>query len=144
MDFPRSRDPLQPNACVRAQTLTPNQPKVVVIEPGHFRTSFLSAGHRIKAGNVIDDLKPAVDPLRGVFDAYDQNQPGDPVKGARLIVDALTGRGQCKGRTLPLRLVMGSDCMALVQAVLDQSKKDLDQWAELSVTTDYAPGAQAV
>ena len=116
----------------------------MVIEPGHFRTNFLSAGHRIKAGSVIDDLKPAVDPLRGVFNAYDQNQPGDPVKGAELIVDALTGRGKCEGRMLPLRLAMGSDCMALVQAVLDQSKKNLDQWAELSVTTDYAPVAQAV
>ena len=112
--------------------------QVVLIEPGHFRTSFLSAGHRVKAVGVIDDLKPAVDPLRGVFNAYDQHQPGDPVKGAALIVDALTGRGRCKGKTLPPRLAVGSDAVALVNGVLAQSKKDLDQWTELSVTTDYA------
>ncbi len=112
--------------------------QVVLIEPGHFRTNFLSAGHRVKATSVIDDLKPALDPLRGIFNAYDQHQPGDPVKGAGLIVDALTGRGQCKGRTLPARLAVGSDSVAIVQGVLEDSKKSLDEWADLSVTTDYA------
>ena len=112
--------------------------RVVLIEPGHFRTSFLSAGHRIKAKNVIDDLKPALDPLRGIFNSYDRHQPGDPEKGAELIVDALSGRGRCKGKTLPLRLAIGSDSVGIVQAVLNQSKKDLDEWSELSVTTDYA------
>lgn len=112
--------------------------QVVLIEPGHFRTDFLSAGHRVKAKIVIDDLKPALDPLRGIFNAYDHHQPGDPVKGAKLIVDALTGRGQCKGKVLPLRLAIGTDSVAIVQGVLDQSKKSLDEWSELSVTTDYA------
>ena len=111
--------------------------QVVLIEPGHFRTNFLSAGHRVKAASVIDDLKPALDPLRGIFNAYDQHQPGDPVKGAGFIVDALTGRGQCMGRTLPARLAVGSDSVAIVQGVLDHSKKSLDEWVDLSVTTDY-------
>ena len=112
--------------------------QVVLIEPGHFRTNFLSAGHRVKARSVIDDFKPVLDPLRGIFNAYDQHQPGDPVKGAGLIVDALTGRGQCKGRTLPARLAVGSDSVAIVQGVLDHSKKSLDEWIDLSVTTDYS------
>ena len=112
--------------------------QVVLIEPGHFRTNFLSAGHRVRASGNIDDLKPVLDPLRGIFNAIDQHQPGDPVKGARLIVDALTGRGQCEGKRLPARLVMGTDIVALVNGVLDQSKKDLDEWTELSVSTDYA------
>lgn len=112
--------------------------QVVLIEPGHFRTNFLSAGHRVKANRIIDDLKPAVDPYRGVFNAYDQNQPGDPVKGARFIVDALAGQGECKGKTLPLRLALGKDAVGIVEGVLDQSKKQLEEWRELSVTTDYA------
>ena len=112
--------------------------QVVLIEPGHFRTNFLSAGHRVKAKSIIEDLKPAVDPLRGIFNAYDQHQPGDPVKASRLIVDALTGRGKCKGKTLPARLAVGSDAVAVVQTVLDQSKQNLDDWTELSVSTDFA------
>lgn len=112
--------------------------QVVLIEPGHFRTNFLSTGHRVKATSVIDDLKPALDPLHNIFNAYDQNQPGDPVKGAGLIVDAMTGRGKCKGKILPARLAVGSDAVTLVQEVLDQSKKSLDEWSELSVTTDFA------
>ena len=112
--------------------------QVVLIEPGHFRTNFLSAGHRVKAKSIIDDLKPALDPLRGIFNAYDQHQPGDPVKGGKFIVDALAGRGESKGKTLPVRLAVGTDAVTIVESVLDQSKKNLDEWKKLSVTTDYA------
>jgi len=112
--------------------------QVVAIEPGHFRTNFLSPGHRFAAKNVIDDLKPAVDPLRGVFNAYDQHQPGDPVKGAALIVEALTGRGRCGGKTLPARLLLGSDAVKLVEEVISQGTKSLDEWRDLSLSTDHA------
>lgn len=112
--------------------------QVLVIEPGHFRTNFLSAGHRINAANVIDDLQASVGALRGVYDAYDQKQPGDPAKAGQVIVDALTGRGQFKGKTLPKRLILGSDCLEIVEGVLDQGKKSIDEWKEVSVSTDFA------
>ena len=112
--------------------------QVVVIEPGHFRTNVLSPGHCVAAKTVIEDLKPAVDPYRGLVNTYDQNQPGDPVKGAELIVEALTGRGRCVGKKLPARLAMGTDSVRLIEGVLDTDKKTLVEWAELSLSTDYA------
>lgn len=110
--------------------------QVVHIEPGYFRTGFLSGNHKVTAEKVIDDLKPAIDPMRGAFQAYDNNQPGDPVKGAKLIVDALTGSGQAKGRTLPSRLPVGADAVVFIGGVLEKEKKSLDEWKDLAATTN--------
>jgi len=112
--------------------------QVVIIEPGQFRTNVLSPGHRIATQKIIDDLKPAVDPIRGLFNAYDQNQPGDTVRGAAVIVEALTGRGRCMGRTLPARLALGSDAVQIIESVLDNGTKTLAEWKDLSTSTDYA------
>lgn len=110
--------------------------QVTIIEPGYFRTNFLSGGHRITAQKVIDDLKPVMDPLRKTFDSYDRKQPGDPVKGAKLIVDALTGSGTCTDRILPVRLALGRDAVEIMNRVLEREKKTLDEWEELSKSTD--------
>ena len=110
--------------------------QVVHIEPGYFRTNFLSGGHKVTAAKVIEDLKPAIDPMRGAFAAFNGNQPGDPVKGAKLIVEALTGTGRAKGRALPPRLAVGKDAVGFITTVLEKEKKSLDEWADLSVTTD--------
>lgn len=111
--------------------------QVVCIEPGYFRTNFLSGGHRFASQKVIDDLKPVLDPLRNRFNQVDRQQPGDPVKGAKLIVEALTQSGQCKGKELPPRLALGKDAVGSINQVLEKEKKILDEWAELSVSTDH-------
>ena len=111
--------------------------QVTIIEPGYFRTNFLSGGHRIAAKKVIDDLKPVMEPLRSTLDSYDRKQPGDPIKGAKLIVDALTGSGVCVGRVLPLRLALGKDAVELINRVVAREKKTLDEWEDLSISTDH-------
>lgn len=111
--------------------------QVVIIEPGYFRTNFLSGGHKISAKKVIDDLKSVLNPVRNMFDMFDHQQPGDPVKGAKLIVEALTGTGRCEGKTLPPRLALGTDAVGAIGAVLEKEKKSLDEWTHLSISTDY-------
>lgn len=111
--------------------------QVVCIEPGYFRTNFLSGGHRNVAQKVIDDLKPALDPRREMLNKVDRQQPGDPIKGSKLIVEALTQSGRCKGKVLPPRLALGKDAVQLMNQVIEKEKKVLDEWAELSVSTDH-------
>lgn len=110
--------------------------QVVIIEPGYFRTNFLSGGHKISAKKVIEEMRPVIDPMREMFTAYDRQQPGDPVKGGKLIVDALTLSGPFAGRILPPRLAIGSDATAFIDGVLEKEKKSLDEWKEVSNTTD--------
>ncbi|OKL58024.1 hypothetical protein UA08_06763 [Talaromyces atroroseus] len=111
---------------------------VVLIEPGYFRTDFLSGGHKVTPKKTIEDLVPVIKPLKDMFSMYDHKQPGDPVKGAQLIVEALTGTGRCAGRQLPDRLAIGSDAVAMISGVLEHKKKELDDWKDLAVTTDIS------
>lgn len=111
---------------------------VTVIEPGYFRTDFLSGGHKVSPKNSIEGYVPVIKPYKDMFSTYDDMQPGDPAKGARLIAEALTGTGRCSGRRPPVRLAIGSDAVAMIGGVLEESKKDLEAWKDLAVTTDIA------
>lgn len=110
--------------------------KVTSIEPGYFRTNFLSPGHKTSAAKRIPDLANGVDGTYAGLEAYDHNQPGDPQKGAQLIVEALTNTGRCEGRELPARLSLGSDAYKTVSAHIDQYRANLEGWKDLSTTTD--------
>ncbi|CAM6089589.1 unnamed protein product [Calypogeia fissa] len=107
-----------------------------IIEPGYFRTNFAS-GSLVIAEKVIDDLRPVMDPIRAMIVAIDQNQAGDPAKGAQLVVEVLTKSGRGEGKPLPLRLPLGRDAVGICRGVLEQQTKSLNEWAELVSTTDH-------
>lgn len=110
--------------------------KVTAIEPGYFRTNFLSSGHKHTATNRIPDLAAGVDGTHDGLAAYDHHQPGDPRKGAQLIVEALTGTGRCAGRELPPRFSLGNDAYKIVSGHIEGFKATLESWKDLSTTTD--------
>jgi hypothetical protein len=58
-------------------------------------------------------------------------QPGDPVKAAKAIVDVVDS-----GKA-PLRLQLGSDCVAAVEAKLQRVREELDEWRSLATSTDH-------
>lgn len=117
--------------------LTPLGIDVVVIEPGYFRTNFLSPGHRTKTATRIADYDPIMEPLRNTFDAYDCNQPGDPKKGAQLIVEILTKSGRVADKTIPVRIPLGSDAIAFIGQKCHETLKVLEDWEGLSKSTDH-------
>ena len=110
--------------------------EVTAIEPAYFRTNFLSDGHKCRAAHEISDYEPALNETMTALSTYDRKQPGDPVKGARLIVEALTKSGRCQGRQLPPRLALGNDAVQYIAEVMDTNRKHLDEWKDLTATTD--------
>lgn len=113
--------------------------EVTSIEPGYFRTNFLGFGHRSRAANKIQDLHNGVDETLKQLTAYDQHQPGDPSKGAQIIVEVLTKTGRCEGKTLPPRLALGHDAITYITSVLDKHHQNIDEWKDLVSTTDCDP-----
>jgi len=112
-----------------------------VIEPGYFRSGFLNAGARVKSERTIKDYDETVTgDIRRMLDQADNNQPGDVAKGAEVIVDVLTGTGVAEGKEIPLRLVLGSDCQTAIRGKLADTEKLLDEWKEISDSTDYPKG----
>ncbi|EFQ96811.1 dehydrogenase/reductase SDR family member 7B [Nannizzia gypsea CBS 118893] len=101
---------------------------VTSIEPGYFRTQFLTSGNRTVAHNRIPELSSTTDHTKRQLDAYNKKQPGDPVKGAAVIVQALTKSGVCEGRELPVRLPLGKDAVRYINESLRSNKQALDDW----------------
>lgn len=75
--------------------------------------------------------------MKGFYDGYAGKQPGDPRKGARLVVEVLTGTGRGEGRRIPGRLVIGRDACEYVQEAIERSQKELDEWKAVTSTTDF-------
>ncbi|KAF7980284.1 hypothetical protein HWV62_39051 [Athelia sp. TMB] len=73
----------------------------------------------------------------GMLQAYNGQQPGDPEKGARLIVDVVRDEGKAAGRVVPSVLSLGSDAYTDIRAACEERIRVLDEWKEVTVTTDF-------
>jgi NAD(P)-dependent dehydrogenase (short-subunit alcohol dehydrogenase family) len=109
---------------------------VTVVEPGSFRTDFLSGDSVRRARRVIPEYSGTAGQLVSGLDGANGSQPGDPVKGVAAI------RALAESANPPLRLPLGSDCVKLVERRLDSVAAELSRWRELALSTDFPSGDQ--
>ncbi len=105
--------------------------KVLIVEPGAFRTGF--GGSRMRRSPEIEAYRDSVGGTRELVDGMDQTQPGDPKKAARAILTALDAR------ETPLRLPLGVDAIENIRAHMDSTRVDLDAWETVSQDTALDP-----
>jgi NAD(P)-dependent dehydrogenase (short-subunit alcohol dehydrogenase family) len=120
--------------------LEPFEIAATVIEPGYFRTGFLKPGAKISAEARIpayEDEQTPSGKTRNALLAVNGNQPGDVKKGADTTVDILTASGSAKGRQLPPRVVLGSDCEATIRGKCESTLELLESWGPIARSTDY-------
>lgn len=104
--------------------------KVMVVEPGAFRTEF--AGRSLQQAKAfIPDYASTAGPRRKENDKTHGTQPGDPARAALAIVEAVTGE------RLPFRLLLGSDAIQTVTTELEAGLGEIKAWKELSASTDF-------
>jgi NAD(P)-dependent dehydrogenase (short-subunit alcohol dehydrogenase family) len=114
---------------VLAKEVRPLGIKVTIIEPGGFRTDFAGASTTIRSGR--PEYDSTVGAVAQFQRAYNGAQPGDPVKAAAVIMHMATLDEP------PLRLLLGSDAVRLVEQN-DVARMEADKkWRDLSVSTDY-------
>jgi NAD(P)-dependent dehydrogenase (short-subunit alcohol dehydrogenase family) len=114
---------------VLAKEVGPLGIKVTIVEPGGFRTDFAGASSMIREGH------PAYDATVGATARFQREfngkQPGNPAKAAAAILH-IAGLDQP-----PLRLLLGSDAVDIVEQT-DRARMEADRkWRELSVSTDF-------
>ncbi|MGW4896673.1 oxidoreductase [Kitasatospora sp. NPDC004240] len=109
--------------------LAPLGVRVTIIEPGGFRTDFLSHSSFRTEPATIADYAAGAGPVREALAHFDGRQPGDPAKAAEAIVD-LT-----EATEPPLRLQLGADAVERVEAKLDLVRRELDQWRHVALST---------
>jgi hypothetical protein len=66
----------------------------------------------------------------------DQQQPGDPVKLAEILVDLVRKEGVAKERAIPFRLPLGLDCFNDVKAKCEEMLRLLEAWKDVIRSTD--------
>jgi NAD(P)-dependent dehydrogenase (short-subunit alcohol dehydrogenase family) len=103
--------------------------RVLVVEPGAFRTSF--SGTALGQSARIPDYDATVGPTREMITGINGSQPGDPARAAAAILSALAAE------TTPLRLPLGDDAVDGVLGHLDAVRDEIRAWEHLSRTTAY-------
>ncbi|MGW2374953.1 oxidoreductase [Kitasatospora sp. NPDC001683] len=109
--------------------LAPLGVRVTIIEPGGFRTDFLSGSSLRTEPATIADYTAGAGPVREGLAQHDGRQPGDPAKAARAIVDIT------EAAEPPLRLQLGADAVERVEAKLELVRRELDQWRHVALST---------
>ena len=103
--------------------------RVLVVEPGAFRTGFSGAG--LVESTPLPAYGASVGPTRKMIKGIDGTQPGDPAKAAAAILTAL------EAETTPLRLPLGSDAVDGVLGHLQAVTDELHAWEHLARATAY-------
>jgi NAD(P)-dependent dehydrogenase (short-subunit alcohol dehydrogenase family) len=110
-----------------AAELAPFGIKVLIVEPGNFRTEL--AGSAMKYMPEITAYKDTVGQTRNFAKGMNGAQDGDPLKAAVVIDKALAATHT------PLRLQLGEDSVNAIRQHSENLLKDLTVWEPLAVDT---------
>jgi NAD(P)-dependent dehydrogenase (short-subunit alcohol dehydrogenase family) len=112
-----------------AAELAPFGVRVLIVEPGAFRTRLF--GGAFRALPAMDEYASTVGPTRAFAADSDGTQGGDPVKAARAIIDAVAAGAPS------LRLPLGADAVANIRAKLAMVSADVDRTEAVAIATGF-------
>ena len=113
-----------------AQELAPLGIKVLIVEPGPFRTNW--AGASIKQASArIDDYATTAAATQLRISGYSGQQPGDPARAAEAIIRAVGSPSP------PLRLLLGRMALQTARAKLESLRLDFDAWEKTTLGADF-------
>ncbi|GAA1022016.1 MULTISPECIES: oxidoreductase [Amycolatopsis] len=108
---------------------------VTAIAPGSFRTDWAGRS-MVRTDRSVPDYDQVMNPIRDHRLAASGKQLGDPRKAAEAVLRILDVPNP------PAHLVLGSDALRLVANGRAAVDKEIEEWAELSRSTDFPDGAQ--
>lgn len=135
--------------------------RTLYVAPGGFRTNFIDAPLAAATGlsasssgdtkqgvdstpttttttaqpassNLLDEYAPLREAAPGFLSTVGDTMPGDPTKGARIMVDVVKSEGCARGREMPKRLFLGSDAYKETHARLEGFLRELELSRELT------------
>ena len=107
--------------------------RVTLVEPSGFRTDW--AGRSANEASVeIADYAATAGAVRRQLREQSGKQPGDPVRAASAIIQAVEAPNP------PLHLLLGKDALRLAREKLDALHRDFDTWQNVTVGADFPAG----
>ncbi|KAL4794330.1 hypothetical protein BDV19DRAFT_365147 [Aspergillus venezuelensis] len=122
-----------------ATEISPFGLNAYIVQPGYFRTNFLSS---VTSGA---NIAPAMDEYDGTvahearraFSEISGNQRGDPKEGAARIWEFVADEGLLKGKEKLLRLPLGSDTGGVVRELVGELERTTDGYEDVWRSTDF-------
>ncbi|QEM04064.1 SDR family NAD(P)-dependent oxidoreductase [Mucilaginibacter rubeus] len=107
-----------------ALELAPFNIKVTALAPGLFRTQFLNAqSYSLTKESISDYQTTTVGQMKAVPEALHGNQPGDPAKLARVVLELANTENP------PLHLPVGKDSLQTYRSNRDKVSQEIEAWA---------------
>lgn len=116
-----------------SQEVAPFGIKVLIVEPGAFRTGF--AADALKHMPVLDAYKDITGPTRSFAHGMHGTQDGDPMKAAHAIALAP------EAEDMPLRLQLGQDAVDSIRHHAERLLEDLKTWEAVALDTRFDDAA---
>ena len=100
----------------------------LIVEPGAFRTGLFRPGAAYESAE-MSEYEQTVGPTRAYVRDNHLEQPGDPAKAVRAIIEALDADEP------PLRLVLGADAIGNIESRWHSLAEELDAWRAVGEAT---------
>jgi NAD(P)-dependent dehydrogenase (short-subunit alcohol dehydrogenase family) len=114
---------------VLANEVAPFGIKVIIVEPGAFRTDW--QGSSMEIHPVGPDYEQTVGAIHRYRRDTDGAQPGDPARAAKIIIDVV------RDDDPPRRLLLGSDAVISARKAAETRAAETEKWADVSRSADY-------
>lgn len=107
-----------------------------MVEPGYFGTrAFSNINHVTARVDLYEQFNAGV---RAYEEDIVGNEPGDPAKAVRCMIELTKGTGVASGRTVPLRVPIGTDGWTKIRAKCEETIKICDEWEDVAKSTEKA------
>jgi short-subunit dehydrogenase len=113
-----------------AKEVEPLGIKVMIVEPGAFRTDWAGRSLRL-THHSIDDYANTAGVRRQTVTGRSGKQPGDPVRGAKAIIEAVQS-----GKP-PQRLLLGRMALDTARGKLEALRGDFEGWEQTTLSADF-------
>ena len=104
--------------------------KVTIVEPSGFRTDWAGRSANERKNPIADYAPTAGQNLENIR-AYSGKQPGDPVRAAAAIIEAVESPNP------PLHLLLGKAALKGARGKLESLKQDFDAWEKTTLAADF-------
>jgi NADP-dependent 3-hydroxy acid dehydrogenase YdfG len=108
----------------------PHGIKVTLVQPGPFRTAFISKG--LDHGEQMPEYAGTAGKFAAFLNHVDGKQPGDPERAAELIVQMV------HEQLAPQRLPLGKYAVKKIRDTANQRLREVDDWADRASNTDLS------